>query len=66
VRANPATRSLLLEALREAVAVARAEGAGWTMRSRKKQLETMDSLPAGMLSSMAQDLLRGRRLELPW
>jgi len=66
VRANPATRSLLLEALREAVAVARAEGAGLDDAFAQKQLETMDSLPAGMLSSMAQDLLRGRRLELSW
>ena len=66
VRANPATRSLLLEALREAVAVARAEGAGLDDAFAQKQLETVDSLPAGMLSSMAQDLLRGRRLELPW
>jgi len=66
VRANPATRSLLLEALREAVAVARAEGAGLDDAFAQKQLEIIDSLPAGMLSSMAQDLLRGRRLELPW
>jgi len=66
VRANPATRALLLEALREAAAVARAEGAGLDDAFPRKQLETIDSLPAGMLSSMAQDLLRGRRLELPW
>jgi 2-dehydropantoate 2-reductase len=26
----------------------------------------MDTLPPAMMSSMAQDLLRGRRLELPW
>ena len=37
IRAHPATRAMLL-----------------------------DALPAGMLASMAQDLLRGRRLELPW
>jgi 2-dehydropantoate 2-reductase len=66
VRANPATRGLLLEALREGVAVAGAEGAGMDDAFAQKQLETIDSLPAGMLSSMAQDLLRGRRLELPW
>ena len=66
VRANPATRALLLDALREAAAVARAEGAGLDDAFPRKQLETIDSLPAGMLSSMAQDLLRGRRLELPW
>jgi 2-dehydropantoate 2-reductase len=66
VRAHPATRALLLEALREAVAVARAEGARLDDAFAQKQLETIDALPAAMLSSMAQDVLRGRRLELPW
>jgi 2-dehydropantoate 2-reductase len=66
VRSHPATRAMLLDALREAVAVARAEGARIDEAFAQKQLEMMDTLPAGMLSSMAQDLLRGRRLELPW
>ena len=66
VRAHPATRALLLDALREAVAVAQAEGARLDSSFAQKQLEMMDSLPPAMLSSMAQDLLRGRRLELPW
>jgi 2-dehydropantoate 2-reductase len=66
VRAHPATRAMLLDALREAVAVARAEGAKIDESFAQKQLEVMDSLPPPMLASMAQDLLRGRRLELPW
>lgn len=66
VRAHPATRAMLLDALREAVAVAQAEGARLPEGFAQKQLELMDAFPAQMLSSMAQDLLRGRRLELPW
>jgi 2-dehydropantoate 2-reductase len=66
VRAHPATRAMLLDALREAVAVAQAEGARLDGSFAQKQLEMMDTLPPAMMSSMAQDLLRGRRLELPW
>ena len=66
VRAHPATRAMLLDALREAVAVGRAEGARLDESLAQKQLEAMDALPPAMLASMAQDLLRGRRLELPW
>jgi len=66
VRAHPATRAMLLDALREAVAVGRAEGARLDESLAQKQLEATDALPPAMLASMAQDLLRGRRLELPW
>ena len=66
VRGNPVTRSMLLDALREAVELARAEGARLDEGFAQRQLEVMDALPPAMLSSMAQDLLRGRRLELPW
>jgi len=66
IRAHPATRAMLLDALRETAALARAEGVGLAEGFADRQLEMIDSLPSGMLSSMAQDLLRGRRLELPW
>jgi len=66
VRANPATRAFLLDALREAAAVARACGAALDPDFAETQLHNFDSLDAAMLSSMAQDLLRGHRLELPW
>jgi 2-dehydropantoate 2-reductase len=66
VRSHPATREMLLDALREAAAVARAEGARFDDRVPDKMLEAIDSLPSGMYSSMAQDVMRGNRLELPW
>jgi 2-dehydropantoate 2-reductase len=66
VRSHPATRALLHEALREAAAVARAEGAALPDDFADAQLRLVDSLPPAMLSSMAQDLLRGRPLELEW
>ena len=66
VRAHPATRALLLEALRETSAVARAEGVPLDPAVPDQQLKMMDGLAPGMLASMAQDLLRSRRLELEW
>jgi len=66
VRQHPATRALLEDALREAAAVARAEGAKLDESFPQKQLQAIDGLPAAMMSSMAQDLLRGGRLELEW
>ncbi len=66
IRAHPATRAMLLDALREAAAVARAEGVPLDEAFVQKQLQLIDAFPAAMLSSMAQDLLRGRKLELPW
>src|SRR5207237_5360655 len=62
VRAHPATRALLLEALRETAAVARAEGARLDESFAQKQLQQIDGFPPAMLSSLAQDLLRGNRL----
>ena len=66
IREHPATRAMLLEALREAAAVARAEGVALDAGLAEKQLAMIDGLAPSMLSSMAQDLLRGRRLELEW
>ncbi len=67
VRAHPATRAMLLDALKEAAAVARAEGIALDPEKLPdQQLKMIDGLAPAMLSSMAQDLLRGRRLELEW
>ena len=66
VREHPATRAMLLDALRETAEVARAEGAKLEENFPQKQLQAIDAFPAPMLSSMAQDLLRGNRLELDW
>lgn len=66
VREHPATRAMLLQALRETGEVARAEGAKLDESFAQRQLQAIDTFPAAMLSSMAQDLLRGNRLELDW
>lgn len=66
VRAHPATRALLLDALRETAQLARAEGARLDQGLPDQQLAAIDGLNPAMLSSMAQDLLRGNRLELEW
>ena len=66
VREHPATRALLLEALRETAAVATAVGVRLDPALPEQQLKMMDGLAPGMLSSMAHDLLRARRLELEW
>jgi 2-dehydropantoate 2-reductase len=63
IRENPVTRAMLADALREAAALAGAEGCPV---DAARQLQLVDSLAPGMFSSMAQDLLRGRRLELDW
>ncbi len=66
VRANPATRALLRDAMHEAVALARAEGVAIANDFVEGRLRFLDTLPTGGRTSMAQDLLRGARLELDW
>ncbi|HYF65134.1 MAG TPA: 2-dehydropantoate 2-reductase, partial [Herpetosiphonaceae bacterium] len=66
LRANPATRALLLECMREVVAVARASGVELGADFAERQLARYDHIPATMTSSMHKDLDRGSRLELPW
>jgi len=66
VRANPATRALLRDAIAEVVAVARAEGVAIGDDFVEAQLRFVDSLPSSGRASMANDLLRGGRLELEW
>lgn len=66
VRANPATRGLLRDAMLEVVALARAEGVAIANDFVEGRLRFVDTLPEGGRASMAQDLLRGARLELDW
>ena len=66
LRAHPATRSLLRDAIAEVVAVARAEGIAIGDEFVERQLQFVDSLPSSGRASMANDLLRGGRLELEW
>jgi 2-dehydropantoate 2-reductase len=66
VRAAAETRALLIAVIEESVTVGRAEGIALAADCAGKTLALIDSLPAGMGSSLLQDLERGGRLELDW
>jgi 2-dehydropantoate 2-reductase len=53
-------------ALHETVAVGRAEGVRLAPDSAERARAMMWSMPPYLMTSMATDLLRGNRLELPW
>jgi 2-dehydropantoate 2-reductase len=66
IRENPDTRAFLHDALKEAVQVARAEGAPLLESYEPTTIAQFDAAAPNFMSSMSQDLLRGGRLELPW
>ena len=66
IRSNPRARALLLDAMREVVAVGRAEGVQLAEDFADNRLAFADTLPAEMSSSMLNDLERGNRLEVEW
>jgi 2-dehydropantoate 2-reductase len=66
VRANPRTRALLLEIMKETVAVGRAHGVNLPEDFAEQRMTFVDTLPAEMTSSMHHDLQAGKRLELDW
>jgi len=66
IRAEPRARAFLLELMREAVAVGRAQGVALPEGYAGERLAFADTLPADMTSSMHHDLERGNRLEVDW
>jgi 2-dehydropantoate 2-reductase len=66
VRAHPRARAMLLAAMREVVAVGRAEGVALAEDFAENRLAFCDGLPPGMSASMRNDLERGNRLEVEW
>ncbi len=66
IRTNERTRAFLLGVMREVVAVGLAHGVRLEPGAAEKQLTFVDGLPPGTLSSMANDLDNGRRLEVDW
>jgi 2-dehydropantoate 2-reductase len=66
IRANPRSRAFLLDLMREAVAVGRAQGVDLPADYAEQRMTFADSLPDDMTSSMYHDLDRGRPLELRW
>ena len=65
-RDDPDLYPLYEAALRETVAVGRAEGVRLPPDSVDKGIATMRSMPPYLMASMGHDIIRGNRLELPW
>lgn len=66
LRDDPDGRMLLLNVMREVVAVGRAKGVALDADYADKAIAFADNLPPGTKASMANDLERGNRLELDW
>jgi 2-dehydropantoate 2-reductase len=64
VRENPQSRALLLDLMREVVALGRAHGVSLPEDFAEQRLEFTDSVSADMTSSMHHVLERGNRLEV--
>jgi len=66
LRNDPEVFALFEKAIAEVAAVGRARGVDLPADLEARALESTRNLPGEMLPSMAVDLLRGNRLELPW
>jgi len=66
VRSDPDIRPLLIDVAQETAAVGRAEGIDLPPDHADQRIAYADSLTPQNMASMAVDLLRGNRLELPW
>jgi 2-dehydropantoate 2-reductase len=66
LRDDPEVFALFEKAIGEVAAVGRARGIALPPDTEGKALQATRSFPAEMLPSMAVDLMRGNRLELPW
>jgi 2-dehydropantoate 2-reductase len=66
IRENPQSRALLLDLMREVVAVGRAHGVPLPEDYAEQRLEFADGISPDMTSSMHHDLERGNRLEVRW
>ena len=66
IRSNAQSREFLLDVMREVVAVGQAKGVALSPDYAENRLAFCDTVPATMTSSMAVDLERGNRLEVPW
>jgi 2-dehydropantoate 2-reductase len=66
VRSEPHTRKLLIDVMREAIAVGRAKRVPIGDDLIDRQLAYVDGLAPDVTASMQQDLSKGNRLELPW
>jgi 2-dehydropantoate 2-reductase len=66
IRDDPELHALLRAAMNEVIAVARAKGVSFAPDHVESVLAMVAKFPYEMRASMAIDLERGNRLELPW
>ena len=66
LRDDPVVMSMFENIMRETAAVAKAEGVKLDADIVDKRLAGIKASPPAMMASMALDLLRGNRLEVPW
>jgi 2-dehydropantoate 2-reductase len=66
LREDPDLRPIFMAAWREAIDVGRARGVALPADALEKILDFTSHAPPAMKASMALDLERGSRLELPW
>lgn len=66
VRTDPDLRDTLEAAMLETLKLAHANGIALPHGFVDAQMQFLDTLPAGMRSSMLNDLTAGNRLEAPW
>jgi 2-dehydropantoate 2-reductase len=66
LRDDPDLRAIFLAAWQETIEVGRARGVALPANAIEKMLDFTSHAPPGMKASMALDLERGNRLELPW
>jgi 2-dehydropantoate 2-reductase len=66
LRDDPDLRPIFLAAYQETIDVGRARGVALPADARGRIVETTRHFPSGMKASMALDLDRGNRLEVPW
>ena len=66
LREDSDIRPVMIAAFREVCDVGRARGIALPADAVEKSLAFMDHAPPAMKASMALDLERGNRLELPW
>jgi 2-dehydropantoate 2-reductase len=66
LRDDPELRPIFLAAWQEVIDVGRAKGVALPADARERILDLTAHLPPAMKASMALDLDRGNRLEVPW
>ncbi len=66
LRDDPDQRPIFLAAYREVVSVGRAKGVALPADAVERIVDLTSHMPPAMKASMALDLDRGNRLELPW